>query len=259
MVKKKVLTALSTAALLGSLLSTSAFAAEKSDCRQDNGKDSLVALGDSISFGYNLGKTNDHPSQFAFPFLIGSASHERVSDLAVPAWTTADLLKALNTDARYQQAVKHADRVTIDIGGEDLLQLIQSVQAAGGTTITPEQLAPVAANLEANLSAIIATVRSLTKADIVVYNTYIPFQQNSPYYPLGTTYLPQINALTAATVAKFGDKKITIADAYDAFIGHESKFIIQNDVHPTVLGQKELAEIGLKAFQLEDSHSRHSH
>ncbi|WP_238943050.1 hypothetical protein [Planococcus beijingensis] len=41
------------------------------DSHHGHGKQSLVALGDSIPFGYNLGETNDRPAEVAFPYLIG--------------------------------------------------------------------------------------------------------------------------------------------------------------------------------------------
>lgn len=247
--KKKVAIILSTAALIGSLLSTSAFAAETHESESDYGKGTLVALGDSISFGYNLGPTNEHPSKLAFPYLIGLAAKEKVNDLAVPSMTSTDLLKALNTNVTFQQDVKHADKVTIETGSMDLLNLVKATNG----NMTQQQVYAAVGIIQENLKAIIEKVRYLAPhADIVVYNIYNPFQENDPLHQLGAEFLPGVNAVIAQTVASFYNNKILVADAYDAFNGNEAEFIRPNDVHPTVEGQEKLAEIGFVDFVLED-------
>lgn len=251
--KKKVATILATAALIGSLLSTSAFAAETHESHRNHGKGTLVGLGDSISFGYNLGKTNDHPSKLAFPYLIGLAAKEKVKDLAVPSMTSTDLLKPLNTNVSFQKAVKHADKVTIETGSMDLLNLVKATNG----NLTQQQVYAAAGIIQENLKAIIAKVRCLSPhADIVVYNIYNPFQENDPLHRLGAEFLPGVNAVIAQTVASFHNNHILVANAYDTFNGNEAKFIRPNDVHPTVAGQKKLAEIGFADFVLEGLHKR---
>lgn len=249
MAKKKILTALSTAALIGSLLSTSAFAAENPKSSHDNGKGTLVGLGDSITFGYNLGPTNNQPSKLAFPYLIGLAAHENVIDLGVPGWTTTDLLNALNTNATFQASVKHADKVTIDIGSNDLLHLLASTNG----NVTPQAVAPILANLH----AIIAKVKCLAPhADIVVYDIYNPFQVSDVQnHVLADTLLPEINLEIAGVVASFHDSEIVLADAYSAFGQNQATYVRQGDIHPTVAGQEKLAEVGFEEFLLEDLHN----
>lgn len=87
---------------------------------QDHGhghsKDSLVALGDSIPFGYNLTKNNSSPAKIAFPSLIGDEADLRVRNLGVPGWQTTDLLTAFETNQKFRQAVRRADYVTVNIG-----------------------------------------------------------------------------------------------------------------------------------------------
>ena len=39
--------------------------------KSDNAKESLVAVGDSIPFGFNLGQTNQNPAKTSYPYLIG--------------------------------------------------------------------------------------------------------------------------------------------------------------------------------------------
>jgi lysophospholipase L1-like esterase len=242
--KKRVLATLSVAAIVGSLLSTSAFAAENP--RVTQAKPSLVALGDSITFGYNLGN-NLQPSPKAFPYFIGKALHLQVSDLGIPGWKTTDLLAALETNPTFQNSVKQANKITLDIGSNDLLQAFAS------GTVTQEQVAPILNNL----STIISKIRSMSDADIVVYNIYNPFQVTDSYrHIMGDLLLPGINAQLQNAVVSFHDSKITTADAYDAFGQNQAIFVRANDIHPTVFGQDILGEIGTIAFIKEDIHRR---
>lgn len=233
--KKKVMAALSAAALAGSLFSTAAYA------KDDEGKGSLVALGDSITYGYNLSNNNNHVSKKAFPFIIGEKEELRVRDLGVPGWTTVQLLTALQTDEKFQESVKHAKLITLDIGSNDLLQAF----AAGN--LTNGQVASILYNLQ----DIIVKVRSLSNAPIVVYNIYNPFQVTDYRHAMGDFLLPGINAQILGLVASFHDSKIVIADAYDAIGQNQDIYVRANDIHPTVLGQQMLAKAGLEAlFQI---------
>jgi lysophospholipase L1-like esterase len=237
MVKKKWMTAISAVALAGSIFSTAAYA------KENQGKGSLVALGDSITFGYNLGVNNAHPSKFAFPFIIGDEADLRVRDLGVPGWTTSQLLTSLKTDEQFKDAVRHAQDITLDIGSNDLLQ------AFADGNVYPEEIAPVMANLQ----NIILTIRSLTDAPIVVYNIYNPFQvADTNRHYMGDLLLKGINGQIQGLVYSFQDPNIKLADAYGAFGQNQAEYVRPNDIHPTIAGQKVLAKVGLEALGLED-------
>lgn len=219
----------------------------------NHGKESLVALGDSIPFGYNLGQTNESPARIAFPFLIGADADLRVRNMGVPGWQTQDLLTALKTDKKFQQAVYHADYVTLNIGNNDFLEILRTANAESGGN--PELLRKLIneklgrSDAFENLSEIIREIGSLTDAPIVLFNIYNPFQLNDPFHHVANQYLPHINAIYAEIA--HADDNVEIADAYSAFGDHQAEYVIPQDVHPTAAGQEVLAEIGLKAFCIE--------
>jgi hypothetical protein len=95
-----------------------------------------------------------------------------------------------------------------------------------------------------NLNVIIPEIQSLADAKIVVYNIYNPFAFN-----LEELLLPVNSEIQAIVEHSGGD--IALADAYGAFKGYQSIYLIQGDNHPTVPGHEVLAEIGLKALGLE--------
>ena len=233
--KKKLMTTLSVALMAGAFFSGAVSA------KGENSKKSLTALGDSITFGYNLERHNHRVSKDAFPFVLGDYANLRVRDLGVGGWTTQDLLNALEKNEKFRQAVAHADYITLDIGSNDLLQ------AFSDNNVTPDEVQSV---LE-NIRNIILEVRELSDAPVVVYNFYNPFQLNDPRHAIGNVLLsqmvnPQIKSLVQALNQETGN--IVLADAFTAFGENQAKYVFPNDIHPTIEGQKVLAEIGFEAL-----------
>lgn len=244
---KKLITTISALTLASTLFSSAAMA------QSENAKKSLVALGDSITYGYNLEVNNENPSKYAFPYIIGQDAELRVRDLGVPGWRSDQLLYSMKNDDTYRDAIRHADYVTLDIGSNDLLQ---ALKVSNGDPVKLQQsigaMVPV---LLKNLSDTILEIRSLTNAPIVVYNIYNPFQTTDPMHLQGNFLLNnvinnQINNLVIGLKAK-GLTNIVIADAFTAFYNKQSTYVRQNDIHPTIEGQMKLAEIGEAALNLD--------
>lgn len=238
--------------VVGLLFSTNAIA------ESGNGKESLVSLGDSIPFGYNLSQSNASASRDAFPYLIGDDGNLRVRNLGVPGWTTDKMLAALETDQKYRQAVRHANYITLTIGNNDLLQILKAAQIAsvGNPNLFTVHLQQIIedSNVFENIGNIIEEVRSLSDAPIVVYNVYNPFQLNNTLHSVSSLVLPGINThfktLTNGYNALYGD--VLLANAYTAFGQEQATYVIPKDIHPTNDGQLKLAEIGLEALGLSN-------
>lgn len=211
----------------------------------------LVALGDSITFGYNLGD-NKAPSPEAFPFLMGQFEHLNVKDLGVPGWTTADLLKHLNTDVLMQNAVKSASVITVDIGSNDLLQTAlkygspQSIETSTiGTNIIGnfvQSLTSSEKTMTMNLTQILVRINALNPtASVVLYNLYDPIPTADTFlHPIAEKAVSTADAEISQIARQFN---LPVADAYDAFQNHPA-YILPNDVHPTAQGQAVLASQG---------------
>jgi lysophospholipase L1-like esterase len=212
-------------------------------------KQSLVALGDSITFGWNLSPTNDRPSDLAFPSLIANSEDDyRLNNLAVGGATSGDLLALLKTKT-YRHAVTHASVITLEIGSNDFLQgaksIIEKLLGIPGYNPTPAdmQLIGLITNqYSMNLAAIIGEIRSVTKAPIILYNIY------NPFYGIDL----QAGALLAFTntfIKSYdSDPSIVTVDAFLAFAGKQNNLVLPKDVHPNIEGQKVLAKLGLKAL-----------
>lgn len=216
---------------------------------------SLVALGDSISFGYDLGPTNTLPAPGAFPYLIGEAGHWRVNDLGSPAWTSGDLLAALRTPL-FRSVLHGASVVTIDIGSNDILGPAVAaglLQEGATATPSPALLAELGAAVQGfgtNLPDIVTLVRKeAPNARIVLYNLYNPIPSVAgPLASFAQTYIAQMNR-EIATVAS--SSQIPLVNAYGAFSGHQATYVMLTNLHPTALGQEVLARLGDRALGVQ--------
>lgn len=219
-------------------------------------QDTLVALGDSVPYGYNPYSDNKRPSKYAYPYLIGAKADLKVHNLAVPGWQTDDLLAALESNKNFRKAVKRADYVTVQIGGNDFLEILRAAQAEsrGDMKKFHRLLQYKLSKSDAfdNLNEIVKEIRSLTKARIVVYNLYNPFQVNDPLHKVADNYLPQLNAMYENIADSY--KRVSLADAYSAFGDRQAKYVFKGDIHPTKAGQAVLAKIGLKALKRDYAH-----
>ncbi len=245
-VKRKFGTTFLTIALTGSLFTTTAFAMENNG--QSNGNIELVSLGDSITFGYNLGIKNGEPSSYAFPYLIAENTNLEVRDLGVPGWTTKNLLKALKNDNNFRNSINQADYITLDIGNNDLLHVLKKNK--DNLTEIPSVIDSMLPALSQNLNEIIKEVRSLSDAPIVIYNFYNPYQINNPLHYLSNELLTKsINPVIAKVARK--NKNIKIADAFNAFDKNQAVYVRKGDIHPTIKGQEVLALIGKNELGLK--------
>jgi lysophospholipase L1-like esterase len=219
--------------------------------KSENAKQHLLGLGDSIPYGYNLGKNNDHPSKLGFPSLMGEEANINVRNLAVPGLRSDQMLQLLKFDQKYRQAVRHADYITLTIGNNDLLQALAAAEIkSGGDQMLFQHFLLMEIEerrIFDNIKAITEEIGLLTDATMVLYNVYNPFHQEAEpgLHQLANQLLPTIVNPQFEILA---GENIVLADAYSAFGSNQAKYVIVNDIHPTVEGQRKLAEIGLKSL-----------
>jgi lysophospholipase L1-like esterase len=219
---------------------------------ENNVKPNLVALGDSITFGYKLEANQTQASPNAFPNLIGNNAFN-VTNLGIPGWTSGQLLAALNTD-QFINAVKAADVVTLNIGNNDILQAADlSNIILTHTPVDPAVLLPnvqaAAAQLSVNLQAIITKIKTQNPtAPIIFYNLYNPFGESADQFfaYLHTIGEQIITSVNGGVINPFANVPgIYLADAYTKYNGHQADYISPaiDLIHPNLAGHQALAAL----------------
>jgi LPXTG-motif cell wall-anchored protein len=237
---------------LNTLFSSFAFAHDDNDS-----KPSLVALGDSITLGSGL-----KPGQ-AFPYLIGKHNEYDVNNLGYPGATSSDLLYSVtHPDHEYENALEHADIITLDIGSDDLVKATGITSLETKTLTLQEQAAMIASlknaenKLKHNLPKIIKEIREQNVcAPIILFNLYNPFgPSKDPFYQtlhkLGDEIISGVNEEAIAPLN--GHSDTYLADAFSAFDGNQSKLIIPGDIHPNEKGQRVLSNLADKVIASVD-------
>ncbi|MFP7299196.1 GDSL-type esterase/lipase family protein [Neobacillus niacini] len=246
--KFKRLSVLLTLMLAFSTFFTSfAFAEENID------KPNLVALGDSITYGWNLDDTNGNTQKSlkAFPNLIIAEGYFNVTNISGGGWTSSHILTQVNDPAN-EAAIQNADVFTLDIGSNDIMGAVGlSDIIKNGTPVDPSTLLPkvtaASQQLGLNLQQIFGKIRSLnTDAPIILYNIYNPFAQsdvlfNAFLHNIGEQIVTNVNASVINSFAAIPGTYIV--DAKGAFDNNQLNYIIPSDIHPNVTGQAVLAKL----------------
>lgn len=229
----------------------------------------VVALGDSITFGY------PPPSTTAFPDFITGASE--VTKFGGVGATSLELLNAIKSNpVEFALKVGEADVITINIGSNDFIEAtnlsalfgalqpivtnpeaLQTALLNGDfdrilaenplTPLTPAQ----GAQYSENLVTIIGMIASITDAPIILYNLYNPIVLNPA---LGEAFNAKLGLLHSfvelqlkgvnAAIGQIGSNpNIYVVDAYSTFQANSAAFIIPFDIHPTLAGHQALARL----------------
>lgn len=219
-------------------------------------KPSLVALGDSITFGLFLDPDTTKPSTHAFPNYILGGGFD-VTNLSSPGWTSTKLLDEIKTNPSYLPVIAQADVITLNIGNNDLLQAADvSTLIKDGQSLTPEKIAEITQKIEAaslqlasNFAQIMGAIRGVNhEAPILLYNAYNPYgahiEQIFPnLHTMGEMIITNVNQRVIAPVAATVPGTFLV-DAYSAYNGKQAAYVRAfPDVHPTIEGQKALASL----------------
>lgn len=241
----------------------------------------IVALGDSITAGYEPGMTdvNTKPYGYAERLLEQGWYHGRsvLSNYGILGLTTAGLrnyteamkdgstitadgIQAGLPDPRMEQFVKltpqiaaelkEADLITITIGGNDVSKLFLQVKELTDTDFQ-SQLEQRLADYNTNVRAVLENIRAVNpQATIILADQYQP----APKIALGQLYTKLMTAAfqfteTADKVAASMNQegaKVLVAHVAEQFAGKEGSLthIIgagQADFHPTQLGYETIA------------------
>ena len=231
----------------------------------------IVALGDSITFGY------PPPSTTGFPDLITGVRN--VEKFGGSGATSSQLLAAIQSNPKeFKHALKKADVITINIGSNDLMQatnmstlfaklqpLVSNLeenltngkvaQAFQTTPLTPSTSQQLIA-YTSNLAKIISAVKKESRAPIILYNLYNPIvMSNNPVLnqallgPLHHFVEGNLIVVNGAIQPFRNVNGVFVVDSYSTMKANPPVYIIPFDIHPTLEGQKALALLADSTLQ----------
>jgi lysophospholipase L1-like esterase len=214
------------------------------DYLKDSPKSSFnhLVLGDSVAQGRGsdeggfVQKVNTNlESLTAKTFVLenqgisGSTSQGLLNQLQIPA---------------VQQSVKKADIITINIGGNDLVQIAKEEGPLNAIKSYDE----VKSDYEKNLTEIFELIRSHNPDAILVLNElYNVVNAEKNYYPATEKLLNDWNLIAYETA--LSDKPAIVVPVSDALQTEDMDKWLYDSIHPNDEGYERIAEKTITAFQ----------
>lgn len=194
-----------------------------------------MALGDSLASGYGaVPATQGYVYLLYRSAVFDTVPNTLLVDAGVPNATSMNVLAYQVPEAI---DLFHPTVITLSVGGNDLLQILEGA--------SPPQ---VLAAFQANLAEILTRLRAgLPGAQIVVANLY-----TVPEIPGSDQIVPVANQIIAAVAGAAG---VRVADVYDAFLGRQGLLLIERhgadefQPHPTNAGYRAMADAFVAAMR----------
>ena len=205
-----------------------------------------VALGDSLASGMDaIDGGRSYADAYAALLRRRTQRKVQLTNLGVPGWTSTDLLDALRTSDQMRDALASADVVTLDIGGNDLIEV--AVQVSGGACGGSDGLACLQRTREAfaqrwdDIVSELAALRRSPRVPVRTFTLYRPFATiRGVNVDALLAELDQRNAIIQASDSRLG---VQVADVAGAFADAQSQDLIDEDgLHPTRVGHELIAE-----------------
>ena len=215
--------------------------------------ENYIAIGDSLAAGQTPYQEIDagYADLIAMRLgMLGKLTHY-TKELAFPGFTTANVLERVQSEEA-STLLKNATLITISVGANDLLRLVQ-VNPKAGTLAFSQLQADYALNVaRKNMAEILAELQvRAPKADVYVMGYYFAYPTVHPTQKEGTNaQLVRLNTILQQQAMQAG---ATYVDVYDLF-GLQAVDYLPNsaDVHPNFEGYRQMANAFLKAYSGSD-------
>lgn len=213
-----------------------------------------TALGNSLTAGIGASFVVDPPKRYGYvyyfrDFLSTIFPCANLINRAQPGFTSSDLLQQLQNDPVTRQAAKKADLITINMGGNDLLDCLSQPPST-----IPACLSTGVATFAHNWPLIMKEIRKSIRshAEIFVMTIYNPLRGDDPRFGIIEPFIQQINQVIKANRFKFHYK---VVDVHTDFLGQFTNTTqwkvctwthiceAPPDVHPTDAGHLEIARL----------------
>lgn len=201
---------------------------------EDDGKLSIVALGDSLTRGIGDDSGEGYVKRLTHTLKDEYGQDISLANLSVSGAKTADLASLLKTSGA-KHAVSKADVIVMTIGGNDLFPGVEGLTAENLAAYEPDT-----ETFEANSRQILEELRK-ENADAPIYwiSLYNPFEDLTI---LGDTsqFVIDWNYQLQRLASEY--KNFVIIPVFDLFQGQVKEFLYTDHFHPNAKGYEAIAE-----------------
>ncbi|MBM7694533.1 lysophospholipase L1-like esterase [Peribacillus deserti] len=219
---------------------------------KDSAKTQLnhLALGDSIIKGYGVSPDQNLVSHFSYSLENSIQKPVTFQNEGING-ITSSTLHSLITEGSYNEAIKKADIVTINIGGNDILKMAAS---AGNRDMLSalKSFDELQSTFSNNLTGISKYITELNPdATILFLELYNPLPEKSPFYSLGTKLLPQWNLMIYQISSEIPSS--LVVETTRVINNQNLNYLSPDGIHPNSSGYSAISEQMMYQFENNNS------
>lgn len=207
---------------------------------QNDASITYVALGDSLTAGIGSSEVDQLRIYGFVPRLTDYLRQNQplyVENHGIPGLTSEQLIWYLQNGAGVPSSLRSADMITLSIGGNDLLQLIDQ------GLISEQNALQRIEQYSSTLESILTLIRSYNdQVPVYILGLYSPYESGHPLADLGHQLIPTFN--TVIKQVSGTDVNTYVVDVYDLFHLQSDQYthINRGDIHPNDEGYRMISE-----------------
>ncbi|MBT2679458.1 hypothetical protein J7E38_10630 [Bacillus sp. ISL-35] len=202
-----------------------------------------LALGDSIIRGYRISEEENFISQFSSKLGVETGK-QVISQNEGIIGITSERLNVLVQDGVYDEEIKEADLITLNVGGNDILKLVKKSDIYSAL----KSFDSLQGGFSKNLTEITTRIKELNPAATIVFlELYNPMPTDHQFYSLADKLLPKWNLMIYET-AKETPYSIVVQTT-NVINSENLQYLSTDGVHPNPLGNTAISNQMLEQFQ----------
>lgn len=204
-----------------------------------------LAIGDSIIRGYQIAEEENLVNQFSVQ-LEQETGKQVVSNNEGIIGITSEKLNQLVQDGLFDEAIKEADIVTVNVGGNDVLKAVKKSDLYSAL----RSFDSLQSGFTDNLTAIASKIGELNPtATIVFLELYNPMPADHQFYSLADKLLPKWN-IKIYEVAKETPSSVVVQTT-NVINSDNLQHLSTDGVHPNPTGYTAISQQMLEQFQTQ--------
>ncbi|MCM3575181.1 GDSL-type esterase/lipase family protein [Mesobacillus subterraneus] len=205
-----------------------------------------LALGDSIIRGYNIPEEENFVSQFSSQLSVETGKQVISNNVGVIG-ITSDRLNQYVQDGLYDEAIKEADLITVNVGGNDILKLVKKSDIYSAL----KSFDSLQTDFSQNLAEITTKIGELNpSATIVLLELYNPMPADHQFYSLADKLLPKWNLMIYEAAKGTGSS--IVVQTTNVINSDNLEYLSSDGVHPNYSGNTAISSQILQQFQQQN-------